>query len=105
MLQGGIAAEAIIPNYKERETYQVGDITFSMENRYLAEESCLETKGTFVRNGTEEVRMFWHHLYTLAEIRRMLAAHGLTTLGTFSSLEREPFALGSQQLILIAQKS
>ena len=105
VLQGGIAAEAIIPQFKERETYQVNDITFTIENRYLAAESCLETKGTFVRDGKEEVRMFWHHIYTLAEIRRMLAAHGLDTLETLSSFERAPFALGSEQLILIAQKT
>ena len=105
VLQGGIAAEAIIPHFKERETYQVNDITFTIENRYLAEESCLETKGTFARDGKEEVRMFWHHIYTLAEIRRMLAQHGLETIETFSSLERAPFALGSEQLILIAQKT
>ena len=105
VLQGGIAAEAILPHYKEQETYDVGDIKFTIQNRYLPAESCLETKGTFVRNGKEEVHMMWHHVYTLAEIRRMFAQHGLSTLQTFSSLEREPFALGSQCLILIAQKT
>jgi SAM-dependent methyltransferase len=104
VIQGGIAAEVLIPHFKERDTYQVGDITFTIENRYLPEEGCLETKGTFVRNGKEEVRMFWHHVYTLAEIRRMLANFGLNAINTFSSFEREPFALGSQQLILVAQK-
>ena len=105
ILHGGIAAEAIIPHFKERETYQCGDITFTIENTYLSAESCLETKGTFARDGKEEVRMFWHHIYTLAEIRRMLAQHGLETLETFSSLERAPFALGSECLILVAQKT
>jgi len=71
---------------------------------YLAAESCLETKGTFARGGKEEVRMFWHHIYTLAEIRRMLAAHGLETVETFGSLERAPFGLGAQSLTLVAQK-
>ena len=104
VLQGGIAAEAIIPHFKERETYQVNDITFTIENKYLAADSCLETKGTFVRDGKEEVRTFWHHLYSLAEIRRMLANAGLDTIETFSSMDRAPFVLGSEQLILIAQK-
>jgi SAM-dependent methyltransferase len=104
VIQGGMAAEVLIPHFKERETYQIGDITFTIENRYLAEESCLETRGTFVRNGKEEVRMFWHHVYTLAEIRRMLASFGLNIIETFSSLDRAPFALGSEQLILVAQK-
>ena len=104
VLQGGITAEAIIPHFKERETYQVNDITFTIENRYLAEEGCLETRGTFARDGKEEVRMFWHHIYTLAEVRRMLAGQGLRTIETFSSLQRAPFVLGSEQLILVAQK-
>jgi len=105
VLQGGIAAEALIPHFKERETYQIGDISFTVENTYVAAESCLETKGTFVRNGKEEVHMMWHHLYTLAEIRRMLATHGLNTIDVFSSFERAPFTLGAEQLILIAQKT
>lgn len=105
VLQGGIAAEVVIPHLKERETYQVNDITFTVENRYLPAEGCLETKGTFARGGTEEMRMFWHHIYTLAEIQRMLGQHGLETMETFSSLERAPFGLGSEQLILIAQKT
>lgn len=104
VIQGGIAAEVLIPNFKERATYQVKDITFTIENRYLPADSCLETKGTFARDGKEEIRMFWHHLYTLAEIRRMLANSGLNTIDTFSSFERAPFVLGSQQLILVAQK-
>ena len=105
VLQGGIAAEVLIPGFKERETYQIGDINFTIENAYLATESCLETKGTFERGGKEEVHMMWHHLYTLAEIRRMLATHGLNTVDAFSSFERAPFALGAEQLILIAQKT
>lgn len=105
VLHGGIAAEAILPHYKERETYEVGDIKFTIENRYLPAESCLETKGTFVRDGKEEVRMMWHHIYTLAEIRRMLATHGLNTIETYNSLERAPFVLGSEALILVAQKT
>jgi SAM-dependent methyltransferase len=104
VLQGGIAAEVLIPGFKERETYEIGDITFTIENKYLTDESCLETKGTFVRNGKEEVRMMWHHVYTVAEIRRMLACAGLQTIETYGSLDRAPFALGSQQLILVAQK-
>jgi SAM-dependent methyltransferase len=104
VIQGGIAAEAIIPHFKERETYQINEITFTVENRYLPYESCLETKGTFIRDGKEEVRMFWHHIYTLAEIRRMLAAHGLNTVEAYGSLDRSPFVLGSESLTLIAQK-
>ncbi|HKQ38845.1 MAG TPA: class I SAM-dependent methyltransferase, partial [Verrucomicrobiae bacterium] len=83
----------------------IGDIKFTVENTYLASESCLETKGTFVRGGKEEVHMMWHHFYTLAEVRRMLAAHGLDTIETFGSLERQPFALGAERLILVAHKT
>lgn len=104
VIQGGIAAEAIIPHYKQRETYQVNDITFTVENQYLAADSCLETRGTFTRNGKEEIHTFWHHIYTAAELRRMLASAGLNTIDIFSSMDRAPFALGSEQLILIAQK-
>ena len=99
-----MAAESILPTLKEREWYQVEDIFFAIENRYLAEVSCLETEGTFVRNGLTEKRTWWHWIYTVAEIRRMLGQAGLAVVNLYRSLDEQPFKLGSQCLLVVARK-
>ena len=61
-----------LPQLPGREWYDVGDIIMALENRYLAEESCLETEYTFIREGKTEKRHSLHWVYTAGEIRRML---------------------------------
>ena len=58
-----------------------------------------------MRDGTVEVRHSAHHVYTVAEIGRMLAAAGLHTRAMYGALDRETFAAGSPRLLLIAEKN
>jgi len=100
-----MAAESILPNLKDREWMQVGDILFALENRYLAEQSCLETVATFVRNGQTEAHQWWHFVYTVAEIRRLLDQAGLSVENCFSSHDLKPFCLGNPFLLVVAKKT
>lgn len=104
ILETGIVAEALLPNYKEREWYQFDDILFTIENHYQADTSCLETKMTFVRNGKTETRESLHWVYTAAEIRRILERAGFEILETYESTDSKPFRLGSQELFVVSQK-
>ncbi len=104
VIDTGSVAESLLPTLKEREWYQVEDILFAIENRYLAAESCLETHATFVRNGQTETRTWWHWVYTAGEIQRLLAQAGLVNAQLFGGLDRRPFKLGCQHLLLIAEK-
>ena len=105
VIETGMAAESILPGLKEREWYQIEDIVFAIQNRYLAEISCLETAAVFIRNGQTETRTWWHWVYTVAEIRRMLERAGLELLNFYSALDQQPFKLGDQRLFLVAQKN
>jgi SAM-dependent methyltransferase len=104
VIETGMAAESILPTLKEREWYQMDDILFAIENRYQADVSCLETEATFVRNGKTEVRKWWHWVYTVGEIRRLLGQAGLEITGLFSGPDGQPYKAGSQDLILVAEK-
>jgi SAM-dependent methyltransferase len=104
VMDSGMAAESILPTLKEREWMQVDDILFAFENRYHAAESCLETEATFVRDGKTETHKWWHCVYTVAEISRLLEQAGLETIHTFSSTDEQPYKLGSQRLLLVARK-
>jgi SAM-dependent methyltransferase len=104
VIETGCAAECLLPTLKERAWYQVGDILFAIENRYLADISCLETECTFVRNGKSEVRKFWHWVHTVGEIRRLLEQAGLVVRELLGSNDGQPFKLGSPVLLIVGEK-
>lgn len=104
VIETGMVAEAILPNLKKRDWYQIDDILFAIDHRYLADVSCLETQYTFVREGKVETRGSKHWVYTVGEIRRMLERASLRVLEMYSSLDCQPFKLGSPQLFMVAQK-
>jgi SAM-dependent methyltransferase len=103
-LDSGMAAESVLPNLREREWSRIDDILFLEENRYRAAESCVETMYTFVRGGETHTRTGLHWVYTLREIRGLLAEAGLVTRDLCRSLEGEPFEVGSPYLLLVAEK-
>jgi SAM-dependent methyltransferase len=104
-LDTGMAAECILPRLQEREWSQIGDILFLEENRYHLSEGCIETTYTFVRGGETVTRTGLHWVYTLREIRSLLAEAGLVVERISSSLEDDPFRLGSPYLVVVAQRS
>lgn len=77
----------------------------AVENTYVPEESRLDTMYTFTRHDAREIKCSRHHVYTAAEIRRLLAAVGLSIEGMWSSTTGEPFSIGSPRLLLVAQKA
>jgi len=98
------AAEVVLPRFKEREWYEVGDIIFAEVNEYSAARSCIETKFTFIRDGRTEVRPGRQFIYTAAEVQRMIVGAGLQIIATYGGLDRKPFALGAEILYVIGEK-
>lgn len=104
LINSGAVAESIIPNLRPQFEHPVGEIGFRITNEYLAAESCLHSTFDFTTDGQTETREIWHWIFTVGEIRRMLAAEGLKTLALYSSQGREPYVLGSPQLYLVCEK-
>jgi len=104
LIQSGMTAESILPNFKDSERYQIGDMDFAISNDYLTATSQMQTECTFVRDGKTEKKSFLHAVYTSAEVQRMLAAVGLATQALYSSVKREPYRLGSELLYLVAER-
>ena len=100
----GMAAECILPRFREREWAQIDDILFLEENRYRVQESCIETTYMFMREGTAETRTGMHWVYTLGEIRELLRDADLDAVAVFGSIAGAPFEIGSPVLIVTAQK-
>jgi SAM-dependent methyltransferase len=103
-LDYGMAAECILPRFQVREEAQVGDILFEEESVYHATESLIETRYTFTRGDERVTRTGLHSVYTARELTGLLDEVGLRVVSTYGSAEGEPFRLGSNSLILIAER-
>jgi cyclopropane fatty-acyl-phospholipid synthase-like methyltransferase len=104
LLNSGAVAESILPNLRGEGAMAVDDITFVFQNTYHPEESVLETAYQFIQRGETDCRTGWQYVYTLAEIKRLLAGAGLKTQALYSSTEKGTFKLGDPQLYLVAEK-
>jgi SAM-dependent methyltransferase len=104
VLETGLAAESILPKLQERGWVQIGNILFLSARRYEAAESRLCIQYTFVCDGKQETREASQQVYTVAEIRRLLEEAGLGTLALYSSLDQQPYQLGSPRLLVVAEK-
>jgi len=104
-----MAAESLIPDFREREWMIAGGITVLLENEYDAVRSVLVTHYTFMRGGRTEKRASEHRVYTVAEIRRLLEENGFCVGDLFGSpfgaAEKTAFKFGDSQLYLVAQKA
>jgi 2-polyprenyl-3-methyl-5-hydroxy-6-metoxy-1,4-benzoquinol methylase len=104
VIETGMAAESAIGKFQIEASHQIDDILLTIKERYLAEESCIDTEYIFERDGKTESRMAKHWIYTAAEIRRMLERAGFAVLNLYGSLQGDPFVLGSDELYLMARR-
>jgi len=104
LIDTAAAAESLLPALQPELQYDLRGIQLKIRNKYLADQSCLETTYEMARNGQTEIRQNWHFVFTTAEIRRMLTAAGLTPIALYGSPTSEPYLLGSRFLYIIAQK-
>jgi len=104
VLDSVMIAESFLVNGAEREWVKVGDMLMLIENAYNCRESCVKTNYTFIRHGIEEHRQAIHWIYTAGEVCAMLELAGLGVLDLFSSTDCESYVLGSERLLLVAEK-
>jgi ubiquinone/menaquinone biosynthesis C-methylase UbiE len=103
LVNTAMAAESVLPDFEEQSCHEMGDIVMTIKERYLAEESCVDSEYIFERNGETDSRKAKHWIYTVAEIRRMLERAGFEVLNCFGSLKCEPYKLGSRELFVVCQ--
>lgn len=103
VVETGMAAESVLQKFEPLSTHQIADISCTIKEQYLAEESCIDTEYIFERAGVTESGTAKHWIYTTGEIRRMLERAGFEIMNLYGSLKREPYTLGADELFVIAQ--
>ena len=104
IIDTGMAAESLLPNFQARRWYRFDDLLFLIDNQYNAAESRLDTEYTFVSNGKVENKASSNLVYTIAELKRLLAEPGFATESLLQSLDDQEFQFASQRLLLVARK-
>lgn len=104
VINSGMIAESILPNFPKTGHYELGDLTMDISNIHVMEEGCMATELTYTKGGNSETHAFKHYIYTLAEVRRLLGRHGLRTMAAYNSTDLGTYQLGDQQIYLVAEK-
>jgi len=103
VLETGMAAESILPDFEEQTCHQIGDINVITKERYNAAESCVDSEYILERDGKTESRLAKHWIYTTAEIQRMLGQAGFKVMNIYGSLKFEEYKLGNQELFVVSE--
>jgi SAM-dependent methyltransferase len=104
VLETGATAESLLPSLQTRRWMEVGDILFFSSATYDASASRLDVDYSFIRGSVRESATAHTWIYTIAELRELLASAGLVVEQLCSSATGDPFRLGDPRLLLVARK-
>ena len=104
VINSGLVAESILPNFPRTKHYVLGDLTMDIRNTYEVGASHMITELTYIQADRVEQHSFKHYVYTLAEIKRLLTMCGLQTVDVYNSADQQPYELGDAQMYLVAEK-
>jgi SAM-dependent methyltransferase len=103
ILDYGFVAETFLPHLAlEEAPMTFGGVEASSVNDYDAANSRWLTAFTFRRGSVEHRGTSVQHVYTAAEVSRLVTGAGFTKLGLYGDTGATPFHLGSHRLLLVA---
>jgi len=105
VIETGIAAESVLRDFEEQSCHEFDGLSITIKERYIAEESCIDSEYIFERDGKTERRLAREWIYTVAEIRRMLESAGFSILDLYGSLKCKPYKLGSRELFIVSERA
>jgi SAM-dependent methyltransferase len=105
ILDYGFVAEALLPHLEiEEPPMTLGGIEAVSVNEYDAANSRWITSFTFRRGDEEHRGTSVQHVYTAAEVTRLVTEAGFTQIALYGDTDETPFSFGSPRLLLVARK-
>jgi SAM-dependent methyltransferase len=107
VLDTATSAESLLVELNQNTWTRIDDeLTLLLECEYDVRESRLDTTYTSVLRGqVVDTRTAHHFVFTSAEIVDMLATAGLNTIDLIEDLDGTEFHLGSERLIVVAERA
>lgn len=104
LIHTGALAESVLPGLRQRDWYEAEGIYFLSEVHYHAEESVLQSDYRILRGAEQEEKTAWHHVLTLAAVKRLLADAGFSTISCYRDGTGAAFRAGDGQAWILAVK-
>ncbi|WP_433064931.1 class I SAM-dependent methyltransferase [Dactylosporangium sp. CS-033363] len=105
VLDYGFVAESLLPGLQlEEPPMTIGGIEATSVNEYDAVHSRWLTSFTFRRGAEEHRGTSVQHVYTAAEVVRLVGEAGFTGTDLYGDPDGTPFRLGSPRLLLVARR-
>ncbi len=104
VINSGLLAESILPNFPQTGHYVLGDLTMDINNTYVVDGSYMATELTYTKAGRVEKHQFKHYVYTFSAVKQLLAKHGLRIIAAYNSTKKGIYQLGDQQVYLVGEK-
>lgn len=103
-LDYGQTPESVFPRLAPVQAAEIEGIRFEEETRYDAVAGRIENRFTISRGARTETKLASQSAYTVREVIDMLRTVGLATLAIFGSVDEQPFELGAERLLLVAER-
>ena len=105
VLDYGFAAESVLPGITlEEEPMTIGGVEATSVNTYDTDESRWLTEFTFRRGEQVHHGTSVQHVYTAAEVSRLVTEAGFTDVARYGDADGTPYRLGSPRLLLVARR-
>jgi SAM-dependent methyltransferase len=105
VLDYGFVAESLLPGLTlEEEPMTIGGVEATSVNTYDPAESRWLTDFTFRRGDEVHHGTSVQHVYTAAEVTRLVIAAGFTGVERYGDADGSPYQLGSPRLLLVARR-
>lgn len=105
ILDYGFVAEALLPHLElEEPPMTIGGIEAVSVNEYDTANSRWITTFTFRRGEEEHCGTSVQHVYTSAEVARLVTEAGFGQIALYGDTDETPFRFGSSRLLLVARK-
>jgi SAM-dependent methyltransferase len=103
-LDYGQAAESILPRLQPRLEAEIAGFRFVEETRYDFRAARIENRFTISRGEETETKLASQRVYTVRELLALLESAGFRPFEIYGSSREEPYALGSPNLIVVAER-
>lgn len=105
ILDYGFVAESLLPHLELAEPPMwFGGVEAVSVNEYDTAHSRLLTAFTFRRGAEEHRGTSVQHVYTAAEVTRLVTEAGFTDVELYGDVDRTPFRFASPRLLLVARR-
>lgn len=104
IINSGMIAESILPNFTKHRMFTIDDIKMSILNVYNVGDSCVTSHIVYTKNSMKEEHSFKHYVFTMEEVTRLLKMYGLEIIHSYNSTSKDEYSFGDEQIYMVAEK-